>query len=215
MNLYQRLLGTPFVYNHVRPLAVGGIDMSPFYRRIEARSDSTVLDVGCGTGDALHYLDTFERYFGIDTDQVAIGFAENEFGKRANVEFACRLCDEQDVQRLWPGTWLALGETPGLRHVTHLATLLTTGSLTVRTLSLEQSEANRTMLAEELAGEYVRKFDKLAVRLALPKPKTEEIERAYMQLTEQIRQSEQLLGVQIPCLAEQIAFECALAAVDC
>ena len=109
MNLYQRLLGTPFVYNHVRPLAVGGIDMSPFYRRIEARSDSTVLDVGCGTGDALHYLDTFERYFGIDTDQVAIGFAENEFGKRPNVEFACRLCDEQDVQRLQPTEVLLCG----------------------------------------------------------------------------------------------------------
>jgi SAM-dependent methyltransferase len=102
VNLYQRLLGTPFVYNRVRPLAVGGIDMSPFYRRVEARDDSVLLDVGCGTGDCLRYLKDFSSYLGVDTDPVAIGFAKSEFGSRPAVEFACRLCDENDLQRLQP-----------------------------------------------------------------------------------------------------------------
>lgn len=102
MNLYQRLLGTPFVYNRVRPLVVGGIDMSPFYRRVEARDDSVLLDVGCGTGDGLRYLPRFTRYLGVDTDPVAIGFAEQAFGGRRGVEFACRLCEKGDIERLQP-----------------------------------------------------------------------------------------------------------------
>jgi SAM-dependent methyltransferase len=109
LNLYQRLLGTPFVYNKVRPLAVGGIDMSPFYRRIRATSDSAILDVGCGTGDALRYLDQFESYFGIDTDPVAIGFAQKEFAGRPKVEFTCRLCETNDVERLQPTEVLLCG----------------------------------------------------------------------------------------------------------
>jgi SAM-dependent methyltransferase len=109
VNLYQRILGTPFVYNHVRPLAVGGIDMSPFYQRLAASPESVVLDVGCGTGDALRYLDTFEAYLGIDTDPVAIGFAERRFGGRPKVEFACRLCDEGDLTRLRPTDVLLCG----------------------------------------------------------------------------------------------------------
>ena len=38
MNLYQRVLGTPFVYNHVRPLVVGGIDWTPFYERVGSQA---------------------------------------------------------------------------------------------------------------------------------------------------------------------------------
>lgn len=108
-NLYQRLLGNPFVYNRVRPLAVGGLDMSPFYRRVQARADSVVLDVGCGTGDALRYLERYQTYFGIDTDPVAIGFAQQQYGARPQVSFDCRLCDDDDVRRLQPTEVLLCG----------------------------------------------------------------------------------------------------------
>jgi SAM-dependent methyltransferase len=108
-NLYQRILGTPFVYNRVRPLAVGGLDMSPFYRRVCPTPDSVVVDIGCGTGDALRYLGEFRRYFGIDTDPVAIGFAQRSYGGRPNVEFECRMCDEKDVERLEPTEVLLCG----------------------------------------------------------------------------------------------------------
>src|SRR3954470_15225895 len=75
MSLYQRLLGIPFVYDRVRPFVVGGIDMSPLFRNLQARRDDVILDVGCGTGMALDYLDGFAAYHGFDTDEVAIGFA--------------------------------------------------------------------------------------------------------------------------------------------
>lgn len=109
MNLYQRLLGTPFVYNHVRPMAVGGIDMSPFYDRVEAKPDDVLLDVGCGTGDALRYLSGFSRYEGIDTDEVAIGFAQKAYGDRPNVRFKCQLCTEEDVANIQPTRVLMCG----------------------------------------------------------------------------------------------------------
>lgn len=109
VSLYQRLLGNPFVYNRVRPLAVGGIDMSPFYRRVGASDDAVVLDVGCGTGDALRYLKSFRSYLGVDTDPVAIKFAEQEFGARAHVAFDCRQCQAEDVERLQPTDVLLCG----------------------------------------------------------------------------------------------------------
>jgi SAM-dependent methyltransferase len=108
VNLYQRLLGTPFIYNHVRPLAVGGLDMSPFYERIGASEDSVVLDIGCGTGDALRYLDRFDHYYGFDTDPIAIAFAKQRYGDRPRVEFECRLFEEEDVRRIQP-TEIVLG----------------------------------------------------------------------------------------------------------
>lgn len=109
VSFYQRLLGTPFVYNRVRPLAVGGIDMSPFYRRVGATPDAVVLDVGCGTGDALRYLHEFRSYLGVDTDPVAIRFAEQRFGTQPHVAFECRHCKDEDIQRLQPTDVLLCG----------------------------------------------------------------------------------------------------------
>jgi SAM-dependent methyltransferase len=102
MNLYQRLLGTPFVYDRIRPLIVGGIDMSPVYGRLEARPDDVILDIGCGTGAALQHIPSFSRYLGIDTDPVAIDAARRRHGSRKGVAFECRECRKEDLERLAP-----------------------------------------------------------------------------------------------------------------
>jgi SAM-dependent methyltransferase len=121
MNLYQRALGTAFVYNHVRPLVVGGIDMSPFYDRARSTKDDVVLDVGCGTGDALRYLTAFSSYQGIDTDEVAIRFARKTYGDRPGVSFSCQLCTAEDVARIQPSQVLLCGL---LHHVSDEDALL-------------------------------------------------------------------------------------------
>jgi SAM-dependent methyltransferase len=102
MNLYQRVLGNPFVYNHVRPLAVGGLDLSPFYRGLSTGADSVIVDVGCGTGDALRYVDRFSEYVGLDTDAIAIGFAKKRYEQQRNVSFECRELVADDVKRIAP-----------------------------------------------------------------------------------------------------------------
>jgi SAM-dependent methyltransferase len=102
MNLYQRLLGTPFVYEHVRPIAVGGIDMTSFFARVDAGADDVVLDVGCGTGDALRYLTRFARYEGFDPDAAAISFARKRYGERPHVSFHCQPCTTDDIARIRP-----------------------------------------------------------------------------------------------------------------
>jgi SAM-dependent methyltransferase len=90
MSLYDRILGHPFVYHHVRPLVVG-IDYTPQYEALDARPDDRILDIGCGGGDALRYLGSFETYHGFDTDEVAISFAKQrpEAG-RTNVHFEAK-----------------------------------------------------------------------------------------------------------------------------
>src|SRR5215467_9160916 len=102
MNLYQRILGTPFVYEWVRPLAVGGIDMSPLYRRLGPTSGAVVLDVGCGTGSSMNYLTDFEGYVGVDTDPVAVDFARKRYGSRPRVRFEERLVTEKDIEAIAP-----------------------------------------------------------------------------------------------------------------
>lgn len=83
--------------------------MSPFYDRVQATDDDVVLDVGCGTGDALHYLRGFARYEGIDTDQTAIGFAQKNFGARERVNFRCQMCRAEDVVEIQPSRVMLCG----------------------------------------------------------------------------------------------------------
>ncbi len=118
---------------------------------------------------------------------------------------------EGSVDKLWKGVWLCLGNAPALEEVATLGTLVSAGSVTLSTLTLDQSESNRLMLADELAKEYLGKFERLTKRLALPRPNLEAIEQDYMAICFRIRQAEEMLGVKIPCLSEQIAFEEVLA----
>src|SRR5678815_1010645 len=76
--------------------------MSPLYEMLDPGARRVVLDVGCGTGDALRYLNDFDRYFGIDTDPIAIRAAERKHGSRPNVRFECRMLEPNDLQSAQP-----------------------------------------------------------------------------------------------------------------
>ena len=102
MSLYDRILGHPFVYHHVRPLVIG-IDYTRQYEALDARSGDRILDIGCGGGDALRYLGGFETYHGFDTDDVAISFANQrpEAG-RPNVHFETALVTPATFHKIRP-----------------------------------------------------------------------------------------------------------------
>lgn len=100
-SLYQKVLGHPFVYEHVRPAVVGRIDLSPLYRRLDGKRH-TIVDVGCGTGDALRHLGDFDSYVGFDTDPVAIEFARGKYGNRPGVRFEARRVDAAQIAELQP-----------------------------------------------------------------------------------------------------------------
>jgi SAM-dependent methyltransferase len=102
MSLYRRIVGHPIVYEYVRPLVVGGIDMSPAYTRLGVGREATVLDIGCGTGDALEHLGEFGSYLGLDTDAEAVSYAKTRHQARLNARFECRECTKADLVEYAP-----------------------------------------------------------------------------------------------------------------
>lgn len=102
MRIYDRILGHPFVYNRIRPLVVGGVDNSPVYERLLPNGQDVILDLGCGTGDALNYLSQFGRYVGMDVDEVAVRFARRRYGHDPRVSFENKLCTRADVEAIAP-----------------------------------------------------------------------------------------------------------------
>jgi SAM-dependent methyltransferase len=101
MKLYRRILGQPFIYDHIRPLVVGRIDWSPLYRNLDAGPRDIILDVGCGTGVAHQYLTGFAAYYGFDTDDIALASARKKTAA-ANVHYECRIVTPADIERIAP-----------------------------------------------------------------------------------------------------------------
>jgi SAM-dependent methyltransferase len=112
-SLYQRVLGHPFIYNQVRPRVLGGIDMTPLYVRLYG-TRHTILDVGCGTGDALRYVTEFDEYVGYDTDPVAIDYARRTYGHVPHVRFEEGLVTTREVKDIAPTAAILAGV---LHHV--------------------------------------------------------------------------------------------------
>src|SRR5580698_8446612 len=101
MSLYSKLTGLSFVYDNIRPLIVGGVDNSPGYAMLEAGSDDVVVDVGCGTGDALHHIRSFRAYHGFDIDAKAIETARRRAARLGvDARFEARHLKRDDLDRL-------------------------------------------------------------------------------------------------------------------
>ena len=137
-SLYQRVLGHPFVYEHVRPFVVGGVDNGPAWRELDCGPDDVIVDVGCGTGDAFAHAIQFRAYHGFDTDVMALAMARRRSADRQNVHFEERVLQAADLEKLKPTRVMLCGllhhisdsdaldllgllaRSPGLQRVTSL-----------------------------------------------------------------------------------------------
>ncbi|MBS1150442.1 MAG: hypothetical protein H6Q89_2140 [Myxococcaceae bacterium] len=107
--VYQRVMGHPFVYEVVRPFVVGGVDNSPVWRVLDVGPDDVVVDVGCGTGDALNHLTQFRSFHGFDTDPIALRAAHKRAAGRERVHFEERRLEAADLERLRPARVMLSG----------------------------------------------------------------------------------------------------------
>lgn len=139
MRIYRAILGLPFVYDRVRPFVVGGIDLSPLYSRLGADGSAVVLDIGCGTGDALNHLRDYSRYVGFDIDEAAVRTARRCFGARPHTRFERRPCSKADVESISPTHVVLAGLLHHLSDEQAVATLrsLRASTRLVRAVSLD------------------------------------------------------------------------------
>ena len=97
MGLYNRILGHPLVYEKIRPLVVGGIDVRFVYESLNVTASDVVFDVGCGMGEALKYLPTFQKFFGVDVDPQATRVAEERAYGRTDIIIKTGYLSAEDV----------------------------------------------------------------------------------------------------------------------
>jgi SAM-dependent methyltransferase len=162
---YQKLLGHPFVYNRLRPWVVGGIDMTGFYESLEADATDVIVDVGCGTGDALRYLPRFKAYYGFDVDARAIEFARARAPGRPEVTFEARPVTAEDLASLRPSLVILAGLLHHLDDEQAVGLLeLLAGAPSIRRIATQDvvylpGERVSNILARLDRGRHVREED--------------------------------------------------------
>lgn len=160
--MYRKLLAKPFMYDRVRPWVVGGVDMSPVYERLDAGADDVVLDVGCGTGDALRYLPSFAEYYGFDVDAAAIDRARERAAGRRGVHYEARELTEADVAALEPSLVVLAGllhhldDSNAVALLTMLARTPSIRRIVTQDVVYLERERVSNLLARLDRGGYVR-----------------------------------------------------------
>jgi SAM-dependent methyltransferase len=114
MSLYQYIMGRPWVYDRLRPMVIGGFNYSAVYAWLQCTEEDIVLDVGCGTGHAMEFLDKFKAYHGFDIDSLALDAFRLKYPDR-KIELYAHILSREDVQRLRPNKVVAIGL---LHHLT-------------------------------------------------------------------------------------------------
>ncbi len=165
--IYQKILGIPFVYDKVRPALLGGLDLGPFYDQVPATNEDTILDIGCGTGNALDYLDRVASYVGFDTDPLAIDAARRKWKAADYARFSVGECQPSHVRQIEPTRVLLCGVLHHLPDDVAIPLLRSAAEsrrfATLHTLDVAYFDGARHFVANRLAamdrGKFVRRPD--------------------------------------------------------
>lgn len=102
----NRVLATPWVYDMVRPLVVGGLDLAAQARFCDTQSSDRIFDLGCGTARLVGHLH-FQSYLGADLDPVALARAARMASNR--VRFFAGDAWDDELRALNPTCVLMIG----------------------------------------------------------------------------------------------------------
>ncbi|MDP6775655.1 MAG: class I SAM-dependent methyltransferase [Candidatus Latescibacteria bacterium] len=154
------------IYDRIRPLVTGGLDLSPAYAFPWSGTDDVIVDVGCGTGDALDYLEGYREYHGFDPDARAIDHLRRR-RPRPGVHVYDRELGRADIERIRPTAALLVGVFHHLsdQQVLEVLDVLGTGGHVrgIRTLDVRKRRGdlvNNAFVAFD-RGKYVRSAEAL------------------------------------------------------
>lgn len=100
--------GIPWVFQTLRYWGLGGFDFGPAYQRLNVGENDVVLDIGCGMGDSMKHLKSFQRYYGFDTDSRAIETFRKKY-PASNIVLNNRICTAEDIRQLQPTKCILIG----------------------------------------------------------------------------------------------------------
>lgn len=84
----KELLSIPRVYSFFVEIIGGKVRSVYINQYVKPKSDSSILDIGCGPADALDYLPLGVDYVGFDLSEKYINSAKKRFGNRG--KFYCK-----------------------------------------------------------------------------------------------------------------------------
>ena len=115
VGFYSKLMGSSFVYDHVRPKLLGGFDFSIVYNWLETTEEDVVIDIGCGGGEALEYFPRFKKYCGFDVDGDALTRLREKY-RSDRIHTRNRALSAADVAELCPSKVIMVGILHHLKH---------------------------------------------------------------------------------------------------
>ena len=96
-NKFYRILSYPTIYSIFQKLMKGDKIRKKILKTNVVKKNPIVLDIGCGLGDSLEYIDS-PVYFGYDISQDYINYAKKKYGKKGF--FFCRNFTKKEIKKL-------------------------------------------------------------------------------------------------------------------
>ena len=94
--MFKELLKFPILYKLSQKIFLADNFRKMILKKEIINKNSNVLDIGCGPGNMIKYLN-FNRYYGFDTDEKYIEYAKKKFRK---CKFFCEIFSKSSIKKI-------------------------------------------------------------------------------------------------------------------